>query len=401
MKKNTCFRGMIWAVVCAMPGVAVSAEPLLTWDRDRLEAAKARIAGGDEALKPAFEAVVRDAEKALEQGPWTVTEKPFTPPSGDKRDYMSVGPYWWPNPDTEDGLPYIRRDGETNPERHEYDNRTMSQMANAVRSLALAWYFADEEKYAARAAHVLRVWFLDEKTRMNPHLEYGQAIPGRTKGRDIGIIDTVRLFNMMDELVLLRGAAAWTEDDEQGMQAWFREYLRWLLESDHGKSEGLRVNNHGTWYDAQVVAYALYTGDRETARRVLEKVGERRVAVQIEPDGRQPHELGRTRGYSYTVYNLQAFVYLAVMGRLVDVDVWSYASEDGRSIRHALEWFAPYAANPDDLPYQQIVAPPRAGAWLLYRLAAEPLGKPAWRALAEDIGPPAPNHFHHLIWPPE
>jgi len=394
-----------WHCICLVAaffaGTAYAAEPLLTWDRSALETARERIHAGDEALLPAYEALVRAADRALEDGPWTVTDKPFTPPSGDKRDYMSVGPFWWPNPDTEDGLPYIRRDGETNPERHEYDNSTMGQMRNAVRSLTLAWYFTGEERYAERAAKVLRVWFLDEDTGMNPHLEYGQAIPGRTEGRDIGIIDTVVLLTFMDELVLLRGADAWSAEDDAALQEWFSAYLRWLLESGHGKSEGSRVNNHGTWYDAQVVAFALFTGEEDIARGVLEKVGERRIAVQIEPDGRQPRELARTRAYSYTVYNLLAFVNLALMGRHVDVDVWNYESEDGRSIRRALEWFSTYAASPDDLPHEQITAPNRSGAWWLYRVAADALGIAEWRDLAKAIGPPSPEHYHNLIYLPD
>ena len=39
-----------------------------------------------------------------------VDGKKLVAPSGDKHDYISVGTYWWPNPDTSDGLPYIRRD---------------------------------------------------------------------------------------------------------------------------------------------------------------------------------------------------------------------------------------------------------------------------------------------------
>jgi hypothetical protein len=29
---------------------------------------------------------------------------------------MSLAPYWWPDPKSPNGLPYIRRDGERNPE---------------------------------------------------------------------------------------------------------------------------------------------------------------------------------------------------------------------------------------------------------------------------------------------
>ncbi|MFP4250352.1 MAG: alginate lyase family protein, partial [Armatimonadota bacterium] len=166
-------------------------------DPDRLVEARRRVEEEDSALQPAVERLMRDAESALEEGPFTVVDKPMMPPSGDKHDYMSVGPYWWPNPDTDDGLPYVRRDGETNPERREYDNVGLSAMGKAVTTLGLAHFFTGDERYAEHAATLLRTWFLDEDTRMNPHLTYGQAIPGRVDGRGIGIIDTMGLPAML------------------------------------------------------------------------------------------------------------------------------------------------------------------------------------------------------------
>ena len=55
---------------------------------------------------------VPSGDLSLSDGPWSVMDKQHVPPSGDKHDYMSLGPYWWPDPDKPDGLPYIRRDGE-------------------------------------------------------------------------------------------------------------------------------------------------------------------------------------------------------------------------------------------------------------------------------------------------
>ncbi len=235
-------------------------------DATTLAETKRRVAANDPALAAAVARLRREAEEALQAGPFSVMDKKAPPPSGDKHDYMSLGPYWWPDPEKPDGLPYIRRDGEVNPEGDTYDRNPLNAMTAAVETLALAYYLTDHPPYADHAARLLRVWYLDEATRMNPHLEYGQAIPGRTAGRGIGIIDTAQLVRLVDAVGLLGGSRAWTSEDQQSLQAWFRQYLTWLRQSAHGREEARATNNHGTWYDAQVGAFALFVGDERTAR---------------------------------------------------------------------------------------------------------------------------------------
>ena len=70
----------------------------------------------DARTRPAWTAVETAAGAALSAGPFSVTDKAVVPPSGDKHDDMSQAPYWWPNPATPNGLPYVQRDGERNPE---------------------------------------------------------------------------------------------------------------------------------------------------------------------------------------------------------------------------------------------------------------------------------------------
>ena len=324
-------------------------------DARQLVETKRRLAAGDQSLAAAFSRLDADAHSALKAGPFSVVDKKILPPSGDKHDYMSQAPYFWPNPDTANHLPYVRRDGERNPEIEKItDHQSFGRLMSATETLALAYYFKGDEAYAAKAAQLLRVWFLDPATRMNPHLNYGQAIPGVNQGRGIGIIETSGLPKVVDAVGLLAGSKAWTKADQQGLESWFEKYLQWLLESKHGRDEAAAKNNHGTYYDVQVASFAFFTGKRDLAGRILRDSLQKRIAEQIEPDGRQPLELARTKGWSYSVGNLSGFFAAAALAENTGSDLWNFGTPDGRCIRKALDWLLPFAAGEKKRPYQQI-----------------------------------------------
>jgi hypothetical protein len=326
------------------------------WRFDLLERTKARLSGGEERLQPAQDRLIAEANDALQAGPFSVIDKTSLPASGNKHDYFSYGPYWWPDPDKPDGLPYTRRDGEVNPQSRNAstDRLALQSMTQAVETLALASYFTGESTYAGRAALLLRTWFLDPSTRMNPHLEYAQAIPGRVDGRGIGIIDTTRWVTLIDALGLLDPSPLWTEVDRTGMRAWFTDFVDWLLDSAHGRDEARQRNNHGTWYDAQVAAYALYLGQRGLAQDVVVGSRAKRIDTQLAPDGSQPYELARTKSFGYSLYNLLALMALARLGESVAVDLWHYCAPNGAGIRRAIDFVAPYADPAAAWPHPQI-----------------------------------------------
>lgn len=343
--------------LCLPISLAVAEEPprLLLLDPGYLIEARKRVLASDAGLLPAFAKLKRDADQVLGGGTFSVTHKEPAPPSGDKHDYMSIAPYWWPNPNTPNGLPYLRRDGEVNPERDQTsDRKRLDNLIQGVQALALGYFFTGREDYAAHAAKLLRVWFLDGATKMNPHLRYAQAVPGRNVGRGAGIIETHNLPELLDAVGLLAGSSSWRSEDQRGLQKWFATYLAWLQESPEGRAEAKTQNNHGSWYDVQLAGFALFVDKREVATKVLSEMPSRRIAPQIEPDGRQPQELARTQAWSYSLFNLEAFFSAAAIADKLAIDLWSYQTADKRGIRAALDWLLPFAAGKKKWSYPQI-----------------------------------------------
>ncbi len=361
-------------------------------DPAALAASRARVLARDPALTAAVARLKRDGDRALTTGPWAVTDKTTLPPSGDAHDYASQSPYYWPDPSTSSGLPYVYRDGQINPERATIpDERGLSSMISTSQSLAVAYYFTGDERYAARAALVLRTWFVDPRTRMNPNLNFAQFVPGKNSGTNSGIIDTNALPEVLDAIGLIDESSALTADDRRGLMQWFTDYLAWLSTSKLGLDEAKTANNHATFYDTQVASIALYLGDATRARTVLEAARARRIATQIEPDGRQPLELARTKAWSYSTFNLEAMFRLAALGDRVGVDLWGYQTSDGRSIRKALDYLVPYATGDQAWTASQITPFVPSELYESLRLAANAYGSAVYRAAAAKAAPPNPD----------
>jgi len=184
---------------------------------------------------------------------------------------------------------------------------------------------------------------LDDETKMNPNLNFGQAIPGRMNGRGIGIIDTRNLGKMIDGIQLLKGSKSFPDADYKSIQNWYKQFLNWMRTSPIGLDEADEFNNHGTWYDVQVVSMALFTGQKDLARKILEEQTKKRIDSQLKEDGSQPHELARTLSWNYSTMNLKAFFELASLADNVGIDLWNYVSPGGKSIKYAFKWMLPYA----------------------------------------------------------
>ncbi|MBB5709840.1 alginate lyase family protein [Sphingomonas xinjiangensis] len=315
---------------------------------------KAAAASGP-AVWSANQALLRAAEAALKRPTYTVVDKTAVPPSGDRHDYLSLAPYWWPDPSKADGLPYVRRDGEINPARStdRYDVTDLDRMSRDVEILSLAYYFSDDVRFARRAATLLRVWFLNPGTRMNPNMNFAQGVPGREEGRKEGVIDTTRLQRVVEGIGLIAPSGALVPREQAGLERWFGDYVEWLMTSRNGKAEDAARNNHALWYDAQLVHFSLFARRPEIARNVIAAFPKRRIAPQFTPEGRLPEELARTRSFHYSLYALLAAYDVADLGRCVGVDLWNY-QDRGTGLRSATDFIASYRGRLEEWPYKEL-----------------------------------------------
>lgn len=330
---------------------------LLLGQGDQLARVKSELAAGNPDLVAALRELREHSDAALTKPITNVVEGGAPPPSGDAHDYYSYSPYWWPDPAKPDGLPYIWRDGLENPDRKTSDVTRMDAMIDAVTALAPAWYFTSDARYAENAVKRLRVFFLDPATRMNPNIRYGQSRRGHSYNSHAGIIEAAHLKWVVDCAILLESYPGWTKEDAAGLRKWFSDFATWLAESPEGREETMAPNNHGSWYNATLILFSLYGGQPELARSYLDKMPAR-IFAQVFMDGRQPQELIRTKSLSYSDFNAQALVYVARLGRHLGVDLFAFRSTEGRCIRIALEYDAPYFLGEKQWPGEQIRALP-------------------------------------------
>lgn len=393
-------RLLLWLLLAANLSRAADDPRVFSVRPGVLPKMKARLATNEGALLPAFRKLTNDANRALNVVPPSVMEKPKAGASGDKHDYHSQAPYFWPDPTKPDGRPYLRKDGQRNPESGDEhsDAPRLARVADTAETLTLAYYFTGRERYAAHAAKVLRVWFLDPATRMNPNFNQAQAIPGVNTGRGIGMIESRSLMAVCDAVGLLAGSTNWTKADDAAMRAWLGEFLRWAQTSANGRDERAAPNNHGSWYDAQIAHYALFVGDTNLARQVVASARTNRIAMQIKIDGSQPRELARADSFGYSRFNLQALFAVATLGEHAGVDLWQYQTPGGASLRRALDFLLPYVEQPDrPWPYEVGKKETRSLGSLLRQAAAVYQDERCRRLLDRD--PSAKNAREVLLIP--
>ncbi len=287
--------------------------------------------------------VLKAAEAYLAQAPITITASQSPRSSGGKHDYFSEGDYWWPDPQNPSG-PYIRRDGMSNPDNFDDHRRALMRLSVQMPALSAAWLITKQRRFADHAARHLRAWFLNQQTRMNPNLEYAQAIHGIAKGRGTGIIDTLHLVEVARAASVLESSGALSKSDHAGLNQWFAAYLQWMSTSKNGIEERDAKNNHGTCWVEQAAEFARYTGNSKITDfcRDRFKTG---LVHQIAADGSFPDELRRTKPYGYSLFNLDAMATVCQILSTPRDDLFAFETANGAGMKKAMEFMFPFIAD--------------------------------------------------------
>jgi hypothetical protein len=354
---------------------------------EHLSLAKNQWEAGNLVMKYSMKVLIRHANQALKHGPYSVIQKKYLPPSGDRHDFLAYGTYFWPNPKTKNGQPWIKQDGFHNPDAA-MDWKRINPMAESVETLSLAYYFTGNEAYAKHAALLLRTWFIDKATRMNPNVNYGKVIPGiRDKGYAIAGFGYI-FRRVYDAAGILEGSPSWTDADKKALQQWTRDFIRWVDTSPYGQEERGANNNHSTFFDMIMTLQSLYIGDSNRARETLLYFINKRIPKQFAADGTQPFEMKRADNYDYHRVNLMiAFDIAQLADHFDDIDVWNYTTTAGAGLRKSMEFLVPYLSEKKKWPYftRQTFNISRHRRWSLLRRAAVGFADENLEAAAKSI----------------
>ena len=326
-----------------------------------------------------------DADHRMKEGPWSVTTER---PSGiflDLHDYYSEAPYWWPDPDDPSG-PYIVRDGQLNPNRFTANRNALNSMCETVFALGSAAYLLDDTRYAQRAARILNTWFVNPKTRMNPSLEYAQAIRGTNTGRPFGIIEGRAFIRAIQGMEFLAQTGGWDPKDQAVVKKWFEDYLQWLTQSKNGLEESKSGNNHASWWTAQVAAVATFVQDAAVEKMVFDQFRDRIFPRQIRGDGSAPREEAR-EAPTYSIFNLEAFTMVCRIAEVQGVDLWSVRGKNGSSLSTVINYLQPYLSDPHKWSREQVADLETDGLYFL-AFAGMGLKKPEYIALYQRLEHP-------------
>jgi len=296
--------------------------------------------------------ILRKAAAYLNEQPVTVTATHAERSQGSVHDFYSEGDYWWPDPNNPEG-PYIQRDGITNPDNFVAHRHAMVRLSEIIGTLASAYVLTGEDMYVQHAAKHLRAWFVDDETKMNPSLLYGQAIQGVATGRSIGVIDTLHLVEVARGAVVLGSSSTFPEEDLSGVKRWFRTYLTWLNTHPYGTREKVHPNNHGVCWSLQAAAFAELVDDEKQLSWIRNQFKTVYLAEMMDEGGAFPRELARTKPYGYSLFVIDAMAGVAQIASTPEDDLWTFELPDGRGMRLGMEFIFPYIADKSEWPYER------------------------------------------------
>lgn len=218
--------------------------------------------------------------------------------------------------------------------------KRVDMISDRITTLALAYFFNEEEIYAQKAVELIRTNFLDKNTRMTPD--------------NFDVLETYPFIEMLDAVQLLEASSQLTSKDAKRLKAWFADLLDGMQASSQEVDAKAWAGHRGTAYDAQVIAYALYIGKKEVADKVIESIPAKRIFKQIEPSGKQPYELDCKHSFDASQRNLHYLIDICLMAKHRGLQIDGLESSDGRSLYDAMDYLAQFAGKDvSEWPYRQ------------------------------------------------
>lgn len=339
------------------------------WIRARLDGQEAMASVTSAGLPPAFvpvmpqkkltvdvESIDRDrilttADAALHLSPISITQFPAKMSKGGPNDFYSEADYFWPDPRKTNGLPYINRDGESNPGLFAAHRMAMRQLRDAVSALAAAYKITGDNHYVGKAAQLLQYFFLNPATRMSPNLQFAQAVRGGSPGRSWGIIDGLHMAEIPLAIEAMQSSPAFPPQSLAGLKNWFQQMTDWMMTSANGMAEASAKNNHSIAFFVQIAAFSQFTGDEARLAECRRQYKEVFVPNQMAVDGSFPLELKRTKPYGYSIFQLNNMAILCQLLSKDDDSLWDFSLDDGRGMRRAMDFLYPYLADKTTWPH--------------------------------------------------
>lgn len=297
--------------------------------------------------------VISKADSLVSVEALTVTSAVSPRSAGSIHDFNSEGDYWWPNPKDPDG-PYIRRDGLTNPDNFVAHRNLLMRFGDIMGTLVSAWKISGDKKYVQASINQAKAWFIDEKTKMNPSMEFSQAIKGVATGRGIGIIDGVHLVEVARSLYLLDQAGQLPQNISEGTKKWFSAYLNWIMTHPYGIAERDTKNNHAACWALQVAGFAQYVGDKNALAYIEDRYKKVLLPNQMADNGSFPLELERTKPYGYSLFNLDVFTSICNILQEENPSI-ANIKLGTKSIKQGIEFMYPFVKDKNSWPFMQDV----------------------------------------------
>lgn len=285
------------------------------------------------AIDPLLQDLIAKADKSLKLSSFSVTQKKRTPKdTNDKKYYFSPRPFHWSQDDLpsdvqkkvkngderldKNGLLY--RDGVSapgslvgGPGQELYDRSTAVYTISNITTLALAWFFTEESKYAKKGADLVDAFFLDDKTGMYPDLDYAHG------GEKLGMLEWKDIYYLLDAVTLLEKSAALSSKQVLAMQKWCAQLSRWLMRSTQGHQMGLSFNHHGLYFDIMTLSTSLYAKDDDLVdvarRRLYFRLSKEAPDGHFDKDGAQPHEINKPTALHLVTVNVAGWIHAALI----------------------------------------------------------------------------------------